>query len=43
LAGNIEGQVETLVDTRQTLIASLSAGFVMGMMLLIGQLLSRRK
>jgi hypothetical protein len=43
LAGNVEGQVETIMDTRQALLVGLSSGFVLGLMLLIGQLLSRRK
>jgi hypothetical protein len=43
LAGNVQGDVETMVDTRQALLAGLSAGFVVGTLLLIGQLFSRRK
>ena len=43
LAGNVDGQVETVMDTRQALLAGIGSGFVLGLMLLIGQLLSRRK
>ena len=43
LAGNVEGQVETVMDTRQALLSGLAGGFVVGILLLIGQLFSRRK
>jgi len=43
LAGNVDGQIETVMDTRQALLAGLSAGFVLGISLLIGQVVSRRK
>jgi hypothetical protein len=43
LAGNVEGQVETVMDTRQALLAGLGAGLMVGTLLLVGQLLAHRK
>jgi hypothetical protein len=42
LAKRVEGPVETALDTRQVLIASLATGFVAGAVILIGQLLFGR-
>ena len=43
LAGNVEGDVETMMDTNQALFAGVAAGAVIGMFLFLGQLFSRRK
>jgi uncharacterized protein YjbI with pentapeptide repeats len=43
LAGNVEGNVETLADTRTVLLSAVAAGAVFGMFFLAGQFLFRRK
>lgn len=43
LARQVEGPVETAMDTRQVLLASLVAGVAAGTVLLLGQFLFRRK
>lgn len=43
LARQVEGPVETVMDTRQVLLASLVAGVAAGTVLLLGQFLFRRK
>ena len=43
LAGNVEVNVETMMDTNQALFAGMAAGAVVGIFLFLGQLLSRRK
>jgi hypothetical protein len=42
LAGRIEGEVHTLVDTRGAIIAGLVGGLVAGLVLLVGRTLFRR-
>jgi len=43
LAGNVEGNVETVLDTPRAMLAGLTAGVAVGLVLFIGQLLTRRK
>jgi hypothetical protein len=43
LAGKIEGSVETLIDTPRAMLAGLTAGVAIGLVLLLGNLLLRRK
>jgi hypothetical protein len=43
LAGNVEGDVETVMNTQQALFAGMAAGAVIGFFLFLGQLFSRRK
>jgi hypothetical protein len=43
LAGKVEGPVETTLDTRRILLASLVAGIATGGMLLLGRFLFRRR
>lgn len=43
LARQVEGPIETAMDTRQVLLASLVAGVAAGTVLLLGQILFRRK
>ncbi len=43
LAGSVEGNVETMLDTNQALFAGMAAGAVIGLFLMVGQLLSRRR
>jgi hypothetical protein len=42
LAGHVEGNVETSLDTKQVLFAGVAAGAVIGLFLLAGQLFSDR-
>jgi len=42
LAGKVEGPVETYLDTPRTILAGLSAGVAVGLVLFVGQLLSKR-
>ncbi len=42
LARDVEGSVEPVLDTRGALLAGIASGFVVGCMLLIGQLIRRR-
>jgi hypothetical protein len=42
IARQVEGNVETLADTRQVLLGGLVAGAVLGLFLLLGRLLFRR-
>jgi hypothetical protein len=43
ISRNVEGSVETLMDTRSTILAGVVAGAVLGSLLLLGQFLFRRK
>jgi hypothetical protein len=43
ISRNVEGNVETLMDTRSTILAGIVAGAVMGSLLMLGQFLFRRK
>lgn len=43
LAGNVEGEVHTVVDTRRAVIAGLVAGLFSGLILLVGRIAFRRK
>jgi hypothetical protein len=43
LAGSVEGNVETVLDTNQALFAGMAAGAVIGLFLFVGQLFSRRR
>lgn len=43
ISRNVEGNVETLMDTRSTVLAGMVAGAVMGSLLMVGQFLFRRK
>ncbi|MBM3152378.1 MAG: hypothetical protein FJZ96_09305 [Chloroflexi bacterium] len=43
LAGKVEGPVETVLDTRRVLLASVVAGIAAGGMALLGQALFRRR
>jgi hypothetical protein len=44
LAGHVEGQVETMLDTPRVFLAGMTAGVAMGVVVLVGNLLrSRRK
>ena len=43
LAGSVEGEVTTLLDTRQAAAAGLGIGFVVGLLLLIAEWFGRRK
>jgi len=43
VARNVEGQVETMVDTRQVALASVLAGIGCGAILLLGRFLFRHK
>jgi hypothetical protein len=42
LAGKVDGPVNTYLDTPRTLLAGIAAGASLGMVLLLGRLLSRR-
>lgn len=42
LARDVEGDVEPILDTRGALLAGMASGFVIGAMLLIGNLIRRR-
>ncbi|MEW6716225.1 MAG: hypothetical protein AB1345_01790 [Chloroflexota bacterium] len=42
LAGRVEGEVEALMDTPKVLLAGLVAGTVIGGLLLLGRMLTRR-
>ena len=43
LAGNVEGDVTTLIDTRGAILAGLLGGIVSGLFLLMGKLIFRRR
>lgn len=43
LGNRIEGNVQTVVDTRGALLAGLTGGLVTGLMLLMGRLMFRRR
>lgn len=43
LAGTVEGNVETVFDTPRALLAGLAAGGMVGVVLLISQLLKKKK
>jgi len=43
LAGEVYGNVETVLDTRGALIAGMAAGMSAGVLLLLGTLLRRRR
>jgi hypothetical protein len=43
LAGNVQGNVNTVLDTRGALIAGLTGGLFAGLMLLLGRMLFRRR
>jgi hypothetical protein len=43
ISRNVEGNVETLMDTRSTVLAGIVAGAVIGSLLMLGQYLFRRK
>ena len=43
LAGHVHGPVETVLDTPRALLAGLSAGVAVGLVLWLGSLLSRRR
>ena len=43
LAGRVEGSVETMLDTRRIVLASLVTGLVTGSVLLLGQFLFKRR
>lgn len=43
ISRNVEGNVETLLDTRSTILAGVVAGAVLGSLLMLGQFLFRRK
>jgi hypothetical protein len=43
LAGKVEGSVETALDTPRALLAGLTAGVAVGLVLFVGKLLSRKR
>jgi len=43
ISRKVEGNVETLMDTRSTILAGIVAGAMMGSLLVVGQFLFRRK
>jgi hypothetical protein len=43
IARNVQGPVETILDTRGAAVAGLLAGLAIGMVLLSGSLLRRRE
>ncbi len=43
LSGDVHGNVETVLDTRGAALAGIAAGAAIGLMLIIGGLLGRRK
>jgi hypothetical protein len=43
ISRNVEGNVETLMDTRSTILAGVIAGAVLGTIMMLGQFLFRRK
>ena len=43
LAGHIDGPVETVLDTPRTILAGLVAGVAVGLVLMVGNLLTRRR
>ncbi len=43
LAGNVDGDVTTLIDTRGAILAGLLGGIVSGLFLLMGNLIVRRR
>jgi len=43
LSGNINGNVETVLDTPRAMLAGLTAGVAVGLVLFAGKLLTRRK
>ncbi len=43
LAGNVEGEVHTVVDTREAILIGIVGGIVSGIMLLMGRFLFGRK
>ena len=43
LAGRVEGPVETMVDTPRALLAGLSAGVAVGLVLFVMRLITGRK
>lgn len=43
LASQVEGPVETLLDTPRALLAGLASGVAVGLVMLIGRLLTRRR
>jgi len=42
LTRNVEGNVETVLDTPRALLAGLTAGVAVGLVLFVGQLLTKR-
>ena len=43
ISRNVQGKVETLLDTRSTILVGMVAGAVIGSMLMLGQFLFRRR
>jgi len=43
LASRVEGNVETLVDTQRAMLAGLTAGIAMGLVLFLVRLLTSRR
>jgi hypothetical protein len=43
LAGRVDGQIETVLDTPRTVLLGLAVGAAMGMVVLLGNILSRRR
>jgi hypothetical protein len=43
LAGNVEGDVSTVIDTRGALLAGVAGGFIAGLVLLVGRFIFRRE